>query len=34
MGPPWEAALVRWFALVCLGAAIMANAWRDPLSRR
>lgn len=29
-GPPSEAAVFRWFALVCLGAAIMASAWRDP----
>lgn len=29
-GPPWEAAMVRWSAMVCLGAAMVASTWRDP----
>lgn len=29
-GPPWEAAMVRWCAMLCLGAAIVASTWRDP----
>lgn len=33
-GPPWEAALIRWTALVCLGVATVATAWRDPFTRR
>jgi hypothetical protein len=33
-GPPWEAALIRWVALVALSAAIVATAWRDPFTRR
>lgn len=33
-GPPWEAALIRWSALLLLGTAIVASAWRDPVARR
>jgi hypothetical protein len=33
-GPPWEAALIRWSAMVLLGAAVVASAWRDPAIRR
>jgi hypothetical protein len=33
-GPPWEAALIRWSALVLLTCAVVATAWRDPLTRR
>lgn len=33
-GPPWEAAVIRWSALVLLACAIVASAWRDPLTRR
>lgn len=24
--------MVRWFAMVCLGAAIVASTWRDPVA--
>jgi hypothetical protein len=33
-GPPWQAALIRWAALLALTAAIVASAWRDPVDRR
>ncbi|GAA3525427.1 hypothetical protein GCM10022234_23090 [Aeromicrobium panaciterrae] len=32
-GPPWEAVLIRWGALVLLALATIAAAWRDPLAR-
>jgi hypothetical protein len=32
-GPPWEAALIRWSALVLLGCALALSAWRDPADR-
>jgi hypothetical protein len=32
-GPPWEAALIRWSALVLLGCALALSAWRDPATR-
>lgn len=33
-GPPWEAILIRWSALVLLGLAIVAGAWGEPAARR
>lgn len=33
-GPPWEAAVIRWSALILLAGAVVATAWRDPLTRR
>jgi hypothetical protein len=33
-GPPLEAALIRWSALVLLGCALVLSAWRDPATRR
>ena len=33
-GPPWEAAMIRWSALILLTGAVVATAWRDPLTRR
>jgi len=33
-GPPWEAALIRWSALVLLGCALVLSAWRDPATLR
>lgn len=33
-GPPWDAVLVRWTALILLGVAIMLTTWRDPALRR
>jgi hypothetical protein len=32
-GPPWEAAQIRWAALLLVGAGIVALALRDPLAR-
>lgn len=32
-GPPWEAAVIRWSALILLAGAVVATAWRDPLRR-
>jgi hypothetical protein len=33
-GPPWEAAHIRWAAVLLLGVAILALAMRDPLEGR
>lgn len=33
-GPPWEAAQLRWWALVLVGAGVVALALHDPLHRR
>jgi hypothetical protein len=33
-GPPWEAAHIRWAAVLLFGVAIMALALRDPLEGR
>jgi hypothetical protein len=32
-GPPWDAALIRWGALILLGLAVVLGTWRDPLTR-
>ena len=33
-GPPWEASLIRWSAVVLLGCALVLSAWRDPATLR
>lgn len=33
-GPPWQAVLIRWSAMLLLGLAIVAGAWREPATRR
>jgi len=33
-GPPWQAALIRWAALLGFTSAIVASAWRDPANQR
>lgn len=33
-GPPWEAAQLRWSALLLLGVGVLALALRDPLAQR
>jgi hypothetical protein len=33
-GPPWEAVLIRWGALVLFALAVVVAAWRDPLAQR
>jgi hypothetical protein len=33
-GPPWQAAQIRWLALLLVGAGVVTLALRDPLSRR
>ncbi len=33
-GPPWEAAQIRWSALLLLGVGVFALALRDPLAQR
>lgn len=32
-GPPWEAAQIRWFALLLVGSGLVTLALRDPLAR-
>ena len=32
-GPPWEAAQIRWFAVLLVGAGLVTLALRDPLAR-
>jgi hypothetical protein len=32
-GPPWEATMLRWAAVVLLAAAVLALALRDPWDR-
>jgi hypothetical protein len=32
-GPPWEAAQIRWAALLLGCVAVVGTAWRDPLDR-
>jgi hypothetical protein len=32
-GPPQEAVLIRWGALILLAVAIVLDTWRDPLTR-
>jgi len=33
-GPPWQAAQLRWLALLLVGVGVVALALRDPLTRR
>jgi hypothetical protein len=33
-GPPWEAAHIRWAAVLLFGVAVLALAMRDPLGHR
>jgi hypothetical protein len=32
-GPPWEAAQIRWYAVLLVGAGLITLALRDPLAR-
>jgi hypothetical protein len=32
-GPPWEAAQIRWFAVLLVGAGLVTLALRDPIAR-
>jgi hypothetical protein len=32
-GPPWEAAQIRWFAVLLVGSGLVTLALRDPLAR-
>ena len=33
-GPPWQAAQIRWLALLLVGAGVVTLALRDPVTRR